>query len=97
MTPAQDILAMIPFDLRRAKDKLNLLFTQQYKDGHCNHYCFPTEGWEPVTRVHSDNHLWLVMTCYHIIMEEGKLDYLDEKVVSMTAAARPYGSISKSR
>lgn len=77
---AQDILAMIPFDIRRAKDKLNLLFTQQYKDGHCNHYCFPTEGWEPVTRVHSDNHLWLVMACYHIIMEEGKLDYLDEKV-----------------
>ncbi len=77
---AQDILAMIPFDLRRAKDKLNLLFTQQYQDGHCNHYCFPTEGWEPVTRIHSDNHLWLVMACYHIIMEEGKLDYLDETV-----------------
>lgn len=77
---AQDILAMVPFDLRRAKDKLNLLFTQQYQDGHCNHYCFPTEGWEPVTRIHSDNHLWLVMTTYHIIMEEGKLDYLDEIV-----------------
>lgn len=77
---AQDILAMVPFDLRRAKDKLNLLFTQQYQDGHCNHYCFPTEGWEPVTRIHSDNHLWLVMTCYHILMEEGSLDYLDEVV-----------------
>ena len=77
---AQDILAMVPFDLRRAKDKLNLLFTQQYQDGHCNHYCFPTEGWEPVTRIHSDNHLWLVMACYNIIMEEGKLDYLDEVV-----------------
>lgn len=77
---AQDILSMVPFDLRRAKDKLNLLFTQQYQDGHCNHYCFPTEGWEPVTRIHSDNHLWLVMTCYHIVMEEGKLDYLDEVV-----------------
>ena len=77
---AQDILAMVPFDTRRAKDKLNLLFTQQYKDGHCNHYCFPTEGWEPVTRIHSDNHLWLVMAAYNIIMEEGKLDYLDEKV-----------------
>ncbi len=77
---AQDILAMVPFDLRRAKDKLNLLFTQQYRDGHCNHYCFPTEGWEPVTRVHSDNHLWLVMACYHILMEEGSLDYLDEMV-----------------
>lgn len=77
---AQDILSMVPFDVRRAKDKLNLLFSQQYQDGHCNHYCFPTEGWEPVTRIHSDNHLWLVMTCYHIIMEEGKLDYLDEVV-----------------
>lgn len=77
---AQDILAMVPFDTRRAKDKLNLLFTQQYNDGHCNHYCFPTEGWEPVTRIHSDNHLWLVMACYHIVMEEGSLDYLDEVV-----------------
>lgn len=77
---AQDILAMVPFDLRRAKDKLNLLFTQQYQDGHCNHYCFPTEGWEPVTRIHSDNHLWLVMACYHIVMEEGSLDYLEERV-----------------
>ena len=77
---AQDILAMVPFDLRRAKDKLNLLFTQQYRDGHCNHYCFPTEGWEPVTRIHSDNHLWLVMACYNIVMEEGSLDYLDETV-----------------
>ena len=77
---AQDILAMVPFDLRRAKDKLNLLFTQQYNDGHCNHYCFPTEGWEPVTRIHSDNHLWLVMACYNIVMEEGSTDYLDEVV-----------------
>ena len=77
---AQDILSMVPFDLRRAKDKLNLLFTQQYQDGHCNHYCFPTEGWEPVKRIHSDNHLWLVMTTYRIVTEEGKLDYLDEVV-----------------
>ena len=77
---AQDILAMVPFDTGRAKDKLNLLFTQQYRDGHCNHYCFPAEGWEPVTRIHSDNHLWLVMSCYHIVMEEGKTDYLDEVV-----------------
>ena len=77
---AQDILAMVPFDTERAKDKLDLLFTQQYQDGHCNHYCFPTEGWEPVTRIHSDNHLWLIMSCYHIIMEEGSLGYLDREV-----------------
>ncbi len=77
---AQDILSMVPFDLRRAKDKLNLLLTQQYNDGHCNHYCFPTEGWEPVTRIHSDNHLWLCLAAYNIVMEEGSLDYLDEVV-----------------
>ena len=77
---AQDTLAMVPFDLRRAKDKLNLLLTQQYQDGHTNHYFFPNEGWEPVKEPRSDNHLWLIMTAYHIVMEEGTLDYLDEVV-----------------
>lgn len=77
---AQDILAMVPFNTERAKEKLNLLFTQQYNDGHCNHYCFPYEGWEPVTRIHSDNHLWLIMTTYHIVMEEGKTDYLYQSI-----------------
>ena len=77
---AQDILAMVPFDTSRAKDKLDLLFTQQYQDGHCNHYCFPTEGWEPVKRIHSDNHLWLIMSAYNIVMEEGSLDYLNKAV-----------------
>ena len=77
---AQDILAMIPLDVQRAKEKLNLLFTQQYADGHCNHYFFPVEGWEPVTRVHSDNHLWLVMDGYHMAVEEGRLDYLKTRI-----------------
>lgn len=77
---AQDILSMIPFDLRRAKNQLNLLLTQQYNDGHSNHYFFPNEGWEPVTRIHSDNHLWFILTAYNIVMEEGSLDYLDEVV-----------------
>ena len=77
---AQDILAQVPFNTVRAREKLNLLLTQQYQDGHCNHYCFPNEGWEPVTRIHSDNHLWLVMAAYHIITEEGSLEYLHETV-----------------
>lgn len=77
---AQDILSMVPFDLRRAKEKLNLLFKEQYQDGHTNHYCFPNEGWDSVKRIHSDNHLWLIMTTYHIVMEEGTTDYLDEVV-----------------
>ncbi len=78
---AQDILAMIPLDAGRAREKLDLLFTQQYGDGHCNHYFFPTEGWEPVTRIHSDNHLWLIMDVYHLVMEEGSLDYLSREIL----------------
>ena len=77
---AQDILAMAAFDTLRAREKLNLLFSQQYLDGHCNHYCFPNEGWDPVTRIHSDNHLWLIMAAYQIITEEGTLEYLTEEV-----------------
>lgn len=77
---AQDILAMIPLDAARAREKLDLLFSQQYRDGHCNHYFFPTEGWEPVTRIHSDNHLWLIMDVYHLVMEEGSLDYLSREL-----------------
>ena len=76
----QDVLAMVPFDLRRAKDKVNLLLTQQYNDGHVNHYFFPTEGWDPVTSIHSDDHLWSVMAAYDIVKEEGSFDFLDEVV-----------------
>lgn len=77
---AQDILAMIPLDTGRAREKMDLLFSQQYRDGHCNHYFFPTEGWEPVTRIHSDNHLWLIMDVYHLVMEEGSLEYLSREL-----------------
>ena len=77
---AQDVLAAVPFDLRAAKDKVKLLLSQQYRDGHVNHYFFPTEGWEPVTTVHSDDHLWTVMSVHAILMEEGSLDFLDETV-----------------
>jgi len=77
---SQDVLAMVPFDTERAKDKVKLLLTQQYNDGHTNHYFFPNEGWEPITRIHSDNHLWIIMAVYDIIMESGNLDFLHEQV-----------------
>ncbi|MBQ8649216.1 MAG: hypothetical protein IJ470_04015 [Clostridia bacterium] len=77
---AQDVLAMVPFDTKRAADKIKLLLSQQYNDGHVNHYFFPTEGWEPVTTVHSDDHLWTILSVYALCMEEGSLDFLDEAV-----------------
>ena len=77
---AQDVLAMVPFSVDRAKEKVRLLLGQQYNDGHTNHYFFPTEGYEPITRIHSDNHLWIIMAVYDIIIESGALDFLYEKV-----------------
>lgn len=77
---AQDILAVIPFDLTAAKEKLKLLLTQQYADGHTNHYFFPEEHWEPLVRTHSDNHIWPIYAACHIVREEGKTDFLFETV-----------------
>ncbi len=77
---AQDVLAMIPFDTKRAEERIILLLSQQYQDGHTNHYFFPIEGYEPVTRIHSDNHLWIVMAVYALVMEEGDLAFLGREV-----------------
>ena len=33
-----------------------------------------------MTRIHSDNHLWLIMDVYHLVMEEGSLDYLSREI-----------------
>lgn len=77
---AQDVLSMIPFDTERSRAKIELLLSQQYNDGHVNHYFFPTEGWEPVTSIHSDDHLWIVHTVYAQLLEEGTTDFLYKKV-----------------
>lgn len=77
---AQDVLAVIPFDTASAREKIKLLLTQQYKDGRTNHYFYPEEGQPPITRTHSDNHIWPIITVYNLINEEGRLDFLDETV-----------------
>ena len=77
---SQDILAEVPFDTETSKEKIKLLLSQQYQDGHANHYFFPTEGWEPVTSIHSDDHLWPIMATWDVIMETGDLSFLQDKV-----------------
>ncbi len=77
---AQDVLSMIPFDTQRSREKIELLLSQQYNDGHVNHYFFPTEGYDPVTTIHSDDHLWIVHTVYAQILEEGSTEFLSKKV-----------------
>lgn len=77
---AQDVLAMIPFSIKEAKAKTRLLLSQQYFDGHVNHYFFPIEGYPPVTSIHSDDHLWIIMTVYGIIQEDGIYDFLMEEI-----------------
>ncbi|MCL6458992.1 MAG: hypothetical protein K6T85_13380 [Gorillibacterium sp.] len=77
---AQDILAIVPFDPEAAKDKVRLLLGQQYQDGHVNHYFFPTEGWDPVTTIHSDDHLWTALAVWDIVAECGEASFLQDTV-----------------
>lgn len=77
---SQDTIAHASVNIDETKDKLRLLLAQQYQDGHANHYFFPEERYEPVTRLHSDNHIWPILAVYQLIMEEGALDFLHETV-----------------
>jgi cellobiose phosphorylase len=77
---AQDIIAQSPFDQPACRAKLRLLLGQQYADGHVNHYFFPVEGYAPVNRLHSDNHLWPVLSVWALVMEEGNAEFLHESV-----------------
>ncbi|MBM6995091.1 hypothetical protein IM700_005375 [Paenibacillus sp. DXFW5] len=73
---SQDILAVVPFDPAQALGKLRLLLGQQYRDGHANHYFFPHEGWEPVTSIHSDDHLWPALAAWDLLAETGDAAFL---------------------
>lgn len=77
---SQDILAVVSFDPEAAKDKVRLLLSQQYQDGHVNHYFFPAEGWEPVTSIHSDDHLWTALAVWDIVAETGDAAFLQDTV-----------------
>ncbi|MFD2414604.1 GH36-type glycosyl hydrolase domain-containing protein [Paenibacillus rhizoplanae] len=77
---AQDILAVVPYDPEAAKDKVRLLLGQQYQDGHVNHYFFPNEGWDPVTSIHSDDHLWTALAVWDILAETGDWAFLQENI-----------------
>lgn len=75
---AQDIVALAALHPQRAKARTALLLGQQYPDGHVNHYFFPIEGWDPVTKIYSDDHLWLIFSVYQLVIEEGTTDFLQE-------------------
>ncbi len=77
---AQDALGNVIYDIEASKKKLKLLLTQQYNSGKTNHYFYPEEKLPPLVSDRSDNHLWLVYTAYQIVVEEGKLDFLNECV-----------------
>jgi cellobiose phosphorylase len=76
---SQDILSQTPIDLEAAKLKVRELLGQQYQDGHANHYYFPNEGWAPLNRLHSDDHVWPILAVWNIVVEEGKVDFLNEE------------------
>jgi cellobiose phosphorylase len=75
---SQDVLSQTLLDLAGSKAKTRELLSNQYKDGHTNHYYFKTEGWPPLNRLHSDNHIWPILVVWNIVMEEGSTRFLDE-------------------
>jgi len=75
---AQDIISMCVFNANAAKDKIRLLLNEQYMDGHVNHYFFPVEGFEPVTTIHSDDHLWIILSVHSLLCETGDFSFLKE-------------------
>lgn len=77
---AQDSEAMVPIEMWKAKEKIRELLGQQYHDGHVNHYFFPEEQWDPVTSIHSDDHLWVIKPVRDLICEEGSTAFLREEV-----------------
>lgn len=77
---SQDILAVVPFDAEQALGKLRLLLGQQYRDGHANHYFFPHEAWDPVTSIHSDDHLWPALAAWDLLAETGNAAFLNAEV-----------------
>lgn len=77
---SQDVLSQTPADVQAAKAKVRELLGQQYRDGHANHYYFPNEGSAPLNRLHSDNHIWPILAVWNIVVEEGSVEFLDEKV-----------------
>jgi cellobiose phosphorylase len=77
---SQDAIAQASFCTQQTREKLKLLFAQQYNDGHVNHYFFPEERYEPVKRLHSDNHIWPILAVHQLIVEEGHLDFLHQEI-----------------
>ncbi len=77
---AQDVMTVAAITNDNAKAKTRELLSQQYNDGHVNHYYFPIEGYDPVTTIHSDDHLWSILTVYRILAEDGNTEFLNEIV-----------------
>jgi cellobiose phosphorylase len=77
---SQDTLSQTPLAVDSAKDKIRMLLKEQYQDGHANHYFFPYEGWDPVTTIHSDDHLWPALSVWNVVAEEGNTAFLKENI-----------------
>lgn len=76
---SQDVLSNILYDLPASKKKLKLIMAQQYRCGKTVHYFYPEEKTPPFISDRSDNHLWMIYAAYQIVMEEGKIDFLNEE------------------
>ncbi len=75
----QDIMGILPTNLRWAKERTILVIEHQFQDGSCLH------NWDPRTNLstktgHSDDPLWLIITIINYLKESGNWSFLNELV-----------------
>lgn len=76
----QDMLSIAYRKPDWAAETMCFLMSQQYKDGHTVHFCYPDDPEAPYLSTRSDNHLWLPLLAHAIVAETGDVSLLDRKV-----------------
>ncbi|MEX0332675.1 MAG: hypothetical protein AB3N64_14765 [Puniceicoccaceae bacterium] len=76
----QDMLSIAYRQPDWAAEVFSFLLSQQFRDGHTVHFCYPDDPEGPYLSTRSDNHLWLPLLAYAIVAETGDVSLLDRKV-----------------
>lgn len=76
----QDMLAQAYRKPEWARDMLDYLASQQFKDGSTVHQSWPEDNKLPQVVIRSDNHIWMSYLAYAIVAETGDLSVLEKQI-----------------
>lgn len=75
----QDTIAVTHAIPGKVKDKLKLLGSNMYEDGHSYHLFFPISKTGDPT-LYGDDHLWYILAVDNYLRETGDLGFVEEKI-----------------